>query len=96
MIKEITKDELKNYEREHVILDFYAPWCGPCRMLAPILEVVSREANIDVLKINIDDEAELANVFGVTAVPTVFVLEDGKVKNKMVGFQPKNNILKLL
>lgn len=96
MVKEITKEELKNYEKQHVILDFYAPWCGPCRMLSPILDEVAEEANIDVLKVNIDNEGELADVYGVTAVPTVFILEDGKVKNKFVGFQPKNNIIKLI
>lgn len=96
MVKNITAEEFKQYEHEHVIVDFYAPWCGPCRMLAPILEDVSNETGIDVLKINIDECPELADVFGVQAVPTIFVLENGRVKNKAVGFMPKNNLIKLL
>ena len=93
MIKEIT---LKEYKNGIVLIDFFATWCGPCKMLAPVLEEFTSETNIPVLKVDIDKEEEFANLFNIQAVPTVFVLEDGKVINKAMGYQTKNNLLKLI
>ena len=75
-----------------VLLDFYADWCGPCRMLAPILE----EVDIKVGKINVDEESELASKFGIYSIPALVVMKDGKVVNQAVGARPKAQILAML
>jgi len=80
-----------------VILDFYADWCGPCRMIAPILEEIAKEnANVKVCKVNVDDEPELATKFGVMSIPALFVVKEGKITNQAVGAQPKAKILDML
>ena len=97
----ITKE---NFEQEvlksdvPVLIDFWAEWCGPCKMLSPIIEEIANEANGEykVGKVNIDEQLELANAFKIVSIPTVVVMEDGKVKNSAVGYMPKENILKLL
>ena len=80
-----------------VILDFYADWCGPCRMIAPILEEIAKEnANVKVCKVNVDNEPELATKFGVMSIPALFVVKEGKITNQAVGAQPKAKILDML
>ena len=80
-----------------VLLDFWASWCGPCRMVAPILDAISEEReDIKVCKINIDENPELANRFAIMTIPTLMVLEDGQVINKASGARPKDAILALL
>ena len=99
-ILHITKD---NYEdlvlkaEKTVLLDFWATWCGPCRMVAPIVEQIAEEFD-DVLvgKIDVDTEMELAASFGIVSIPTLIVMKDGKVANTAVGYRPKADILKLL
>ena len=80
-----------------VLLDFWATWCGPCRMIAPIVEEIAAEnPGITLGKINVDEEAGLATQFGIASIPTLIVMKDGKIVNKMVGYAPKKEILKRL
>ena len=80
-----------------VLLDFWATWCGPCRMVAPIVEEIAAEnPGITLGKINVDEEMELAMQFGIVSIPTLVVMKDGQMVNKAVGYVPKKEILKLL
>lgn len=90
----ITNDNFKSEVLESdipVLLDFWAEWCGPCRMLSPVVEEVAaeREGKIKVGKVNVDEEILLANEFGVSGIPTVVILKGGKSVAKTVGYMPK-------
>lgn len=88
--------EVLNSDRP-VLLDFWAPWCGPCRMVSPILEEIAQERNdIKVGKVNVDEQPELASQFGVMSIPTMVVMKNGKVVNQAMGARPKSQILALL
>ncbi len=79
------------------LLDFYADWCGPCRMLSPTIDEIADERNdIVVAKINVDKNPELSNEYAIFSVPTLVVLRDGKVINKATGVRPKDAILELI
>jgi thioredoxin 1 len=80
-----------------VLVDFYADWCGPCRMVGPIVEEIAAEnPDIVVAKVNVDNNPELASEFGVFSIPTMVVLKDGKVASKSAGARPKAQILAML
>ena len=90
-------DELVLKSEKPVLLDFWAPWCGPCRMVAPIVEEIAAEnESIAVGKINVDDEGALAARFGITSIPTLILMEKGEAVKTLVGFRPKADILKNL
>ena len=80
-----------------VLLDFWATWCGPCRMIAPIVEEIAAEnvGKIKVGKVNVDEQEELAVMCSISAIPPLVVIKDGEVVNKIVGIKPKEDILKL-
>ena len=99
-VTKITKDNFQelvlNADRE-VLLDFWAPGCGPCRMVSPIVDVIAQERqDILVGKVNVDEEMELAAQFQVMSIPTLVVLKKGQVVNRVVGARPKDAILSLL
>ncbi len=88
--------EVLNSDKK-VLLDFWAPWCGPCRMVVPLVEEIAVERpDILVGKVNVDEEQELAREVGIMSIPTLIVMEDGKVISKSLGAKPKQAILNLL
>lgn len=90
------QNEIINSDKP-VLLDFWAPWCGPCRMVGPILEEIAGEhSDIKIGKINVDEQPELASQFRVMSIPTLIVIKDGKIVNQSMGAKPKNAILAML
>lgn len=89
-------DEFKNSDKT-VLLDFYADWCGPCRMVSPLVDEIAEENPQYLIgKINVDSEPELAESFGVSSIPTLVVMKSGKIVNRIVGARPKAQILAML
>lgn len=94
--KEEFERDIKTSDKT-VLIDFYADWCGPCKMIAPIIEEISNE-NPDILvcKVNVDTARELAIEFRIESIPTIFILKGGKVVNKAIGWRSKEQILEML
>ncbi|MBE6108280.1 MAG: thioredoxin [Erysipelotrichaceae bacterium] len=88
--------EVLNSDKK-VLIDFWAPWCGPCRMVVPLIDqIASERTDIKVVKINIDENPELANKYGVVSIPTLMVMDKGTIINKAMGYRPKQAILDLI
>lgn len=96
LTKEVFEQEVIRSEKP-VLIDFYADWCGPCKMLSPTIAEISEERqDIKVCKVNVDDEPELAAAFSVSSIPLLAVVRDGKVSQTAVGYMPKEKILSLI
>ena len=90
------QSEVMNSDKP-VLLDFWAPWCAPCRMVVPIIEEIAGERpDIRVGKINVDEQPELASKFGIMSIPTLVVMKNGKIVQQVSGARPKNAILEML
>ena len=100
MATEIKQEEFSSFVKQDkpVLVDFWATWCGPCRMLSPVVEEVS-QAHADTLavgKVNVDECPELAQQFGVMSIPTLILFKDGEVVDKRIGYQPKDELEEML
>ena len=90
-------DSVVNQNEKPVLVDFWAPWCGPCQMVGPIIEEIAAErSDIIVGKINVDEEMELARSFRIVSIPTIVLLKNGEKAATSIGYKPKEDILKLL
>lgn len=80
-----------------VLIDFWAEWCGPCQMMSPVVDEIAEETDdVKVCKINVDDEAELASMFGIQSIPTLVLIKDGKTVDVSVGLQTKDSVLEMI
>ena len=98
-IVKITKENFEEvrHATAPVLIDFYADWCGPCRMLAPVMEEIANErADVIVGKVNVDEESELASIFGVQSIPLVVLIKEGRVVGESLGLRSKAQILSML
>lgn len=98
-IGEVTDQNFTNETAEGLVLvDFWAPWCGPCKMIAPVLEELDGEVGdkVKIVKLNVDDNQETAGKYGVMSIPTLLLMKDGNVVDQVVGFQPKEALSQLV
>ena len=97
MLQVLTESNFKNTVSEGItVVDFYADWCGPCKMLTPILEKVSEKVEAKICKVNVDESRELAQQFGVKGIPFLVVMKDGKMVEQSVGFKDETTILEMI
>ena len=96
IIIENSEQFAKEIKEGLVIVDFYANWCSPCRMLLPVLEEIQEERDVKILKVNVDDQTELASMFFVSSIPYLVFFKDGKRVGEHLGYMPKSNLLKVI
>ena len=92
MIKHYSKEDFNEIIKNKVLVDFYADWCGPCKMLAMEIEKAASEIDIDIVKVNVDEEEDIARKYGVMSIPTLILFENGQELKKTIGFMPKDKI----
>lgn len=96
----LTKDSYHNEVMETekvVVIDFWATWCGPCKMMAPVVEEVAKDyPDVKVCKVNVDEEPELSNAFKIVSIPTIVVIKNGEMIDSVVGYRPKEDIEKII
>lgn len=96
----LTKDSYHNEVMETekvVVIDFWATWCGPCKMMAPVVEEVAKDyPDVKVCKVNVDEEPELSNAFKIVSIPTIVVIKNGEIIDTVVGYRPKEDIEKII
>ena len=96
----LTKDSYHNEFMETekvVVIDFWATWCGPCKMMAPVVEEVAKDyPDVKVCKVNVDEEPELSNAFKIVSIPTIVVIKNGEIIDSVVGYRPKEDIEKII
>ena len=94
-VTDTTFDEEVLKSSTPVLVDFWAPWCGPCKMIAPVLEEIAKEKDgaLKIAKLDVDDNPETAQKFGVMSIPTLLLFKDGREVNRLVGYMPKNQLL---
>lgn len=92
--KETFVEEINSEEK--VLVDFWAPWCGPCKILSVTLEQIQKETNIKIVKVNVDEESELASNYNIRSLPTLILFKNGDMVNQIVGAVSKNKILEML
>lgn len=94
MIRHLTKEEFDNEKKEYMLVDFYATWCGPCKMMASVLESVDSKNIIDIAKVNIDEERMLAIETGIEVIPTLLLFKEGKEIKRSSGFMSEQELIK--
>lgn len=96
----LTKDSYHNEVMETekvVVIDFWATWCGPCKMMAPVVEEVAKDyPDVKVCKVNVDEEPELSNAFKIVSIPTIVVIKNGEIIDSVVGYRPREDIEKII
>lgn len=90
MLEHLTKENFKDFYKDKplALIDFWASWCGPCRMLTPVLEELDKETGLAIGKVNVDEEEEISEAFNVSSIPTLFLFKDGNLVDKRVGYMP--------
>lgn len=96
MLKYLKNEDFKEEIKTGLVLiDFYADWCGPCRMVGPIVEEISNEIeNLKVIKVNVDEHEDIAKLYGIMSIPTLILFKDGEITKKQVGFVPKEVLMR--
>ncbi len=95
-ILELSKEDFEEKIKEWILVDFWAPWCGPCLRVGPVLEQISKEKGTQIGKVNVSDNQEIAGKYGVRGIPTMIIFENGKEKGRIVGAYPKEAIEKFI